>query len=88
MLLLKLSHYKNKRKACAWSNIREHVNYFSNFLHNSLSAVILATAVGSGDKVLRDSQFDWVVIDEAAQALEAVCWVPLLHGRKVPFLKI
>ncbi|PHJ22714.1 r3h domain-containing protein [Cystoisospora suis] len=26
--------------------------------------------------------FDVVVIDEAAQALEAVCWIPLLYGRQ------
>lgn len=33
-------------------------------------------------KTEKSSQFDLVVIDEAGQALEAACWVPLLKGRK------
>lgn len=33
-------------------------------------------------KLLPDSHFDMVVIDECAQALEASCWIPLLKARK------
>ncbi|KAK2493623.1 hypothetical protein MC885_008398, partial [Smutsia gigantea] len=33
-------------------------------------------------KLLPDSHFDVVVIDECAQALEASCWIPLLRARK------
>jgi ATP-dependent RNA/DNA helicase IGHMBP2 len=44
--------------------------------------VILATNVGAGDPVLAELDFDLVVIDEAAQALEASCWIPLLKGRR------
>jgi DNA polymerase alpha-associated DNA helicase A len=32
---------------------------------------------------LKDEQFDVVIIDEASQALEAQCWVPLLRAKKV-----
>lgn len=45
--------------------------------------VIAATPVGSGNYVLRDLSFETVVIDEAGQALEAACWIPILKARKV-----
>jgi predicted DNA helicase len=57
--------------------------------------VVLATTVGAGAGILNkftnldssdssySSGFDLVVIDEAAQALEASCWIPILRGRKV-----
>ena len=46
--------------------------------------VVLATCVGASNKLLRslDIPFDMVIIDEAAQALEASCWVPMLRSRK------
>ncbi|CAK7267181.1 hypothetical protein SEPCBS57363_002468 [Sporothrix epigloea] len=53
------------------------------------SKVVLATLHGAGGSQLRfasdggQAQFDVVVIDEASQALEAQCWVPLLSARKV-----
>ncbi|KAK4237508.1 P-loop containing nucleoside triphosphate hydrolase protein [Achaetomium macrosporum] len=46
------------------------------------SKVVLATLHGSGGFQLRDEQFDVVIIDEASQALEAQCWVPLLAAKK------
>lgn len=54
--------------------------------------VVLATTVGASSRLLRsiaddrDSTtkgFDLVIIDEAAQALEASCWIPILKGRKL-----
>jgi hypothetical protein len=45
--------------------------------------VILCTCVGAGNHILKDKVFDCVVIDEAAQGLEACCWIPLLHTRSV-----
>lgn len=48
------------------------------------AAVVLATTTGAGDRVLAQARpFDWVVIDEAAQALEAACWIPILKGAKL-----
>ena len=35
------------------------------------------------EPALRDESFDVVVIDEAAQALEAACWGAMLRGKKV-----
>ncbi|KAJ0399921.1 hypothetical protein ATCC90586_000107 [Pythium insidiosum] len=45
------------------------------------SDVVFATNVGAASKLLRDLTFDLVVIDEAAQALELSCWIPM---RKAP----
>jgi DNA polymerase alpha-associated DNA helicase A len=47
------------------------------------SKVVLATLHGAGGFQLKDERFDVVVIDEASQALEAQCWVPLLSATKV-----
>lgn len=47
------------------------------------SKVVLATLHGAGGFQLRNEDFDVVIIDEASQALEAQCWVPLLGAKKV-----
>lgn len=47
------------------------------------SKVVLATLHGAGAFQLRHEKFDVVIIDEASQALEAQCWVPLLSAKKV-----
>jgi ATP-dependent RNA/DNA helicase IGHMBP2 len=44
--------------------------------------VVLATTTGAADPLLADKPFDRVVIDEAAQALEAACWIPLQRGKR------
>ncbi len=44
--------------------------------------VVLATTTGCGDALLSDRRFDLVVLDEAAQALEAASWMPLLLGNR------
>ncbi|PGH35802.1 hypothetical protein GX50_01386 [[Emmonsia] crescens] len=46
------------------------------------SKVVLATLHGAGGHQLRNQKFDVVIIDEASQALEAQCWVPLLSASK------
>lgn len=47
------------------------------------STVVLATLHGAGGFQLRHEQFEVVIIDEASQALEAQCWIPLLSAKKV-----
>eukprot|EP01042_Synura_sphagnicola_P008271 gene8271-10596_t len=45
--------------------------------------VVLCTLVGASSYVIKDIEFDMVVIDEAAQALEAACWIPMQKANKV-----
>ena len=44
--------------------------------------VILCTTVGAGNKLLKDTEFDLVIVDECAQGLEASTWIPILRGVK------
>ena len=45
--------------------------------------VVLCTNIGASHKLLDDIVFDAVIIDEAAQALEASCWIPIVRSSKV-----
>ena len=45
--------------------------------------VITATLVGSNHYTVRDIKYKTLVIDEAGQALEPACWIPILKAQKV-----
>ena len=47
--------------------------------------VIASTLVGAGNKLLDGHKFSTVFIDEAAQALEAACWIPIRRANRVIF---
>ena len=47
--------------------------------------VIASTLVGAGNKLLDGQRFGTVFIDEAAQALEAACWIPIRRASRVIF---
>jgi len=45
--------------------------------------IITGTLVGASSRHLRAMSFDTVFIDEAAQALEPACWIPITKGHRV-----
>lgn len=45
--------------------------------------VVTATLVGSNHYTVRGRQYHTVVIDEAGQALEPACWIPVLKAQKI-----
>jgi len=49
----------------------------------SKAQVITATLVGANHYTVRNVKYHTVVIDEAGQALEPACWIPILKAQKV-----
>lgn len=58
--------------------------YIVDSLLNNVQ-VITSTLVGSVNKFIRYKRFSTVFIDEAGQALEPACWIPLLKSERVVF---
>ncbi|POY36326.1 IGHMBP2 family helicase [Solitalea longa] len=49
----------------------------------SEAQVIACTLVGANNQTLKDRTFKTVFIDEAAQALEPACWIPIMKAGRV-----
>ncbi|MCO4294474.1 AAA domain-containing protein [Solitalea sp. MAHUQ-68] len=49
----------------------------------SNAQVIACTLVGANNQILKDRLFKTVFIDEAAQALEPACWIPIMKAGRV-----
>lgn len=67
-------------------NIMKEVENSEQYIIKDLVAkaqVITATLVGANHYTVRNLKFNTVVIDEAGQALEPACWVPILKAQKV-----
>ena len=74
--------YEEARTLKADADVLEF--YIVNDLLNNSDA-ICCTLVGSSHPVLRGRKFKTVFIDEAGQALEPACWIPLLRSQRVVF---
>lgn len=61
---------------------RELEDYILNDLLEK-AQVIACTPVVSAGKILRNRTFTTLFIDEAAQALEPMCWIPILKSSRV-----
>lgn len=60
------------------------VKIISSIIGNA--QIVLATNVGAASNMLDKHgklPFDLVIIDEAAQAIEASCWIPVMRGKRL-----
>ncbi|MEQ9377120.1 MAG: AAA domain-containing protein [Imperialibacter sp.] len=65
---------------------RDEADMLENYITSSLldnAQVIACTLVGSNHYLLKDRVFKTVFIDEAGQALEPACWIPILKANRV-----
>ncbi len=67
-------------------NISREVERTEQYIIDDVLAkanVITATLVGANHYSIRHLRYETVVIDEAGQALEPACWIPVLKAKKV-----
>lgn len=68
--------------------LRTAADHLEHFITNDILSkirVIACTLVGASSSVLRGMHFKSVFIDEAAQALEPACWIPVLKADRIIF---
>lgn len=74
--------YQEARKILNEARVLE--DYITDEQFNK-AQVICCTPVVSASRMMRDKQFTTVFIDEAAQALEPMCWIPMSRSHRVIF---
>lgn len=85
--------YARSRKGAEREAIRQKINSLKDRateleirINESLfseARVIACTLVGSANRLLTGQKFGTLFIDEAAQALEAACWIPIQKADRV-----
>lgn len=66
--------------------IRKEIDAIQDYITAAIldsAEVITATLVGANHPSIRERNFHTVVIDEAGQALEPACWIPILKANRV-----
>ena len=81
-------HEKQERKLLLQESraLKADADLLEFYIVNDLlqsTQVICCTLVGSSHPVLRGKKFQTVFIDEAAQALEPACWIPILRSHRL-----
>ena len=83
---------RNKRKRIEIKRQIREFQHHASFLEFNIksfifknSQVVAATMIGSSFQVLKGVTFSTIFIDEAAQALEPACWVPITKANRVIF---
>ena len=67
-------------------NIGKEVEKTEQYIVDDIMAradVVTATLVGANHYTIRHLRYNTVVIDEAGQALEPACWIPILKAKKL-----
>ncbi len=77
-LTTKLDELKDKKKSDNRTLDTMRRNTRREILVNA--DIICSTLAGSGHEILENLEFDMIVIDEAAQAIELSCLIPLKYG--------
>lgn len=85
--------YARSRKGAEREAVRQKINSLKDHateleirINESLfseARVIACTLVGSANRLLTGQKFGTLFIDEAAQALEAACWIPIRKADRV-----
>ncbi|WWC61895.1 uncharacterized protein I303_104481 [Kwoniella dejecticola CBS 10117] len=80
---------KGKERGKKWEEVRELRKEYRQREGKvvtsvvSRAQVVLATCHSAGSRQLNNMIFDVAIVDEATQAVEAVCWVPILKAKKL-----
>ena len=89
---LRSSHSSRRGRGEAYHQKLERLKDRANELEIRINAqlfgearVIASTLVGAGHRLLDGQKYGTLFIDEAAQALEAACWIPLRRCQRVIF---
>lgn len=66
--------------------IRKEIDQMLDYIVQDVftkAQVITATLVGANHYTIRDRRYQTLIIDEAAQALEPACWIPILKADRI-----
>ncbi len=78
---------ERQQRAEAWQEARslqQEADALEDYLRERLledAGVVVATMVTAANTLPPSMEFDWLVVDEAAQATEAAIWTAALHAR-------